>query len=117
MVLYSCKVKEGEQIKAYSGSVAAFGAIAAKFDAKIGSTIAAAGGVMYLIGDAQVKSFSTVKKNTKYNVKMDFKWTNTNNYPLKGTFRIKSYFTYNGKIVGKTKTYYQNRQFSPGERW
>lgn len=109
--------KEGNKLKADGNTVTAFGAVIVPFHTIIGGVVAAAGGVTYLIGDYQVRSMSTVKENTNCVIKMDFKWTYTKSYPLKGTFRIKSYYTYKGKTVGEVKTYYQNRQFALGERW
>lgn len=109
--------KEGESIKAFGTAVTAFGAVVSPKAVKIGKVLEASGGVIYLVGAAQVKSVSTLKANTKCVVKLDFKWTHTSSYPLKGTFRIKTYYTYKGETVGKVNTYYQNRQFALGERW
>lgn len=92
-------------------------AVCSLYNAKIGSVISAAGGTIYIIGDAQVTSLSTVKAGTDHVVEMDFKWTHTKSYPLKGTFRITTYFMYNGKVVGDKRVTYQNREFALGERW
>ena len=108
---------EGNELMATRNRLAAWGAVCALFKAQIGVVIAAAGGTMYLVGDAQVKSLSTVKAGTDHVVEMDFKWTYTNSYPLKGTFRITTYFTYNGEVVGEKRVTYQNREFALGERW
>lgn len=84
---------------------------------KIGATIGVAGGVLYLVGDAQMKTLKAVKEATEQVVEYDFKWTYTKSYPLKGTFRMTTYFTCNGVPVGESRVTYQNREFALGERW
>lgn len=108
---------QNEEIMAISGRVAAWGAIASGFTGKIGATIGVAGGVLYLVGDAQMKTLKAVKEATEQVVEYDFKWTYTKSYPLKGTFRMTTYFTCNGVPVGESRVTYQNREFALGERW
>jgi hypothetical protein len=109
--------REGRKIKAASGYVTAYGAVIAPFSKTIGTVSSVYGSIMYLVGDRQVSSFKYLKSNVRYVVKVDFKWTDTRKYPLKGTFRIKTYFTYRGKRVSSIKTSYQKREFGYGERW
>lgn len=108
--------KEGEDIKAVGNAISSFGLAISPKKATIGSVIQVAGEVVYRIGDYQVKSLQNLKDNTKSVVKLEFKWTDTSSYPLKGTFRITTYYSYKGTIKGK-KTYTQKRQFALGERW
>lgn len=109
--------REGKKLKAASGYVTAYGAVVAPFSRTIGTCCTVCGSMMYLVGDWQVSSVKYLKKNVRYVVKIDFKWTDARKYPLKGTFRIKTYFTYRGKRVSSIHTYYQKREFGYGERW
>ena len=109
--------KDGKDIMAFGGTVMAAGTFITPKAGKIGMYVSAAGGGYYLLGDAICRSLSKIPNDAKSVVIAEFKWTNTKNYPLKGTFKYTTYYTYKGKVVGKKQVKTQNRQFSPGERW
>ena len=109
--------KDGKDIIAFGGTVMAAGAVITPKAGKIGMYVSAAGGAYYLVGDVICRSLSKIPNNAKSVVIAEFKWTDTKNYPLKGTFKYTTYYTYKGKVVGKKQVKKQNRQFSLGERW
>lgn len=111
--------KSGKKLIAAGNNAMALGAMTPIIPhAKvIGTVVGAGGGVAYVIGNYSVKKLSTVNKYARYVCEVDFKWTQTNSMPLKGTFRYKEYFTYNGKTVTPITTRYQTRTFGYGERW
>ena len=112
--------KEGKELKAAATYISMIGGAVGLVDKKIGTIINAYGGMTYIVGDFQCKSFRKMKKKVrkkgKHVVKVDFRWIQSKKMPLIGEFRYKEYCTFKGKRVSKCKKWKQRRYFDNGER-
>lgn len=122
---YSGKVKTlkrmNKKIMAVSSSVGRLGSILGVISYPpatfVGKVLGGGGAAVYMIANAKAKKLSKLKKNTRWHEKIEFKWKRSNRMPYIAGIRLKSWYTYKGKRVGKARVRYQTRVFSYGERW
>lgn len=122
---YSGKVKDLKRMKnkivAVASSGGMFGTIigALPFPPTmvIGKVLAAGSASVYLIAKYKSKKLYKLKNNTKWHEKIEFKWIKSDRVPYVAQIRMKSWYTYKNKQIGKVTVRYRTRRFSYGERW